>query len=95
MSEDRFAEVTAIVKRRYETGEYGSAHFRMTSAFWDAARTVVPKPAPRMPWESSPLDPLLAIPIMVDDDLGGDEWRLVDIYTDEILFRGGSVSDEY
>lgn len=95
MSEDRFAEVTAIVKRRYETGEYGSAHFRMTSTFWDAVRAVLPKPQRRMPWESSPLDPLLSIPVMVDDDMGDDEWRLVDIYTEEIVFRGGSVSGEH
>ncbi len=87
---DRFAEITAIVKRRYETGDYGRAHFRMTTAFREAARTL-PRPAPpRMPWDPQPLDALLSIPILVDDDMDGDAWRLVDTNTEEILFRGGS-----
>jgi len=87
--EDQFTEINRIVKHRYETGAYGSAHFRMTSAMREAAR-MLPKPPPRMAWETSPLDSLLSIPIVVDDDLSDDEWRLVDTHTEEILFRGGS-----
>jgi transposase len=87
-------ELTAIVRHRYETGAYGSAHFRITSALWEAVRTLLPKPAPPpMPWERPSLDPLLAIPIVLDDDMDGDAWRLVDIYSDEILFRGGSTGE--
>lgn len=84
-----FSEINRIVKHRYQTGAYGSAHFRMTTPFWEAARAL-PRPAPpQMPWDPSPLDPLLSIPIVLDDDLSGDEWRLVDTYTEEILFRSG------
>lgn len=89
-----FDEITAIVKRRYETGAYGGAHFVMTSPFWGAVRGVIPKPEPaRMPWDTSRLDALLAIPIVLDDDLTGDEWRLVDTHTKQVLFRGGSPTD--
>lgn len=85
-----FAVITTIVKRRYQTGEYASTHFRMTTAYWEAAR-IPPMPTPpRMPWDPAPLDALLGIPVVVDDDLTGDEWRLVDTHTDEILFRGGT-----
>lgn len=90
----RFDEINAIVKCRYETGAYGRAHFKMTSPFWEAVRGVIPKPTPaRMPWGPPPLDALLAIPIVIDDDLTGDEWRLVDTHTEEILFRGGGHED--
>jgi hypothetical protein len=91
MSADRFAKITEIVKERYETGAYGRAHFRMAPDFWEAARSVLPKPArSRQPWEPN-LDALLAIPVVLDESLGPDEWRLVDTVTDEVLARGGSA----
>lgn len=90
MSADRFAEITAIVKERYETGAYGTAHFKMPRLLFDAVRAAGPPPAPRVPWAPN-LDSLLAIPIVIDESLGPDEWRLVDTLTKEVLASGGSV----
>jgi hypothetical protein len=84
-----FDEITALVKRRYETGEYGSAHFLLARDAWDQARsaaTASVEPAP--PWRPDPITSLLSIPVRVDEDLPPGEWRLIENGTDKILFRG-------
>lgn len=83
---DDLAEITAIVKRRYETAEYGNAHLRVTSTLAAEMREQVLSARPRPVWRLAQLDDLLAIPIVVDDDQlpDGTRWALVD-NTGEIL----------
>jgi hypothetical protein len=86
-------EITAIVKRRYETGEYGDAHFRAPCALFDLWREQVPTPPPgtyappRLPGYS--LGDLMGIPVVVDDELpAGVAWRLVD--SSGVVIREGA-----
>lgn len=80
-------EIKAIVKHRYETGAYGNAHFRMPSALWAEMReSAPPRPAPL--FGGPALDQLLAIPILVDEDLPARAWQLVDNTSKDVLFEG-------
>jgi hypothetical protein len=87
-----YEEISAIVKRRYETGEYGNAHFKVTAPTLDEVRRQVPTPKPGT--YSPPrllgysLGDLMGIPYFVDDGLPPDEWRLIENGTGKILFRG-------
>jgi hypothetical protein len=83
---DDLAEITAIVRRRHETGDYGSAHLRVTSTLAAEMREQVPSATPRPAWWPAQLGGLLAIPVIVDDDHlpDGTRWALVN-YTGEIL----------
>lgn len=82
--------ITEIVRRRYTTGEYGGTHFRMPSALWAELRETVPPPGPEPLFGGPRLDQLLAIPIVVDDELPAGTWRLVDTATKAVLFEGGT-----
>jgi hypothetical protein len=83
--------MTEIVKRRYETGEYGGTHFRMPSALWAALRESAPPPSPAPLFGAANLDALLGIPIVVDEELPAGTWRLVDTVSKAVLFEGSSV----
>lgn len=80
--EPDFSEINAIVKRRYETGEYGSAHFRVGRWVLDEMRQHVPTPAPgtyphsRLPGYS--IGDLMGIPVLVDETMELGWWQLVD-----------------
>lgn len=85
--------MTEIVRHRFETGEYGNAHFKMPRSLWDEMCAAAPPMAPEPAWRralSSPLGDLLAIPVVVDDTLPPGTWRLVDSSTREILYEGRS-----
>lgn len=91
---DDLAELTEIVKRRYETGEYGHAHLKVTPTILDEMRRRTPPPDPdayiRRILYGGPLGDLMSIPVVVDDELPPGTWRLVDNSTGETL-RAGTV----
>jgi hypothetical protein len=86
-------EINEIVKRRYETGAYGNAHFKMPRSLWDDLRASMPPAEPEPDWRraiGNPLGDFLSIPIVVDDTLPSGTWRLVDSSTGEVLHEGRS-----
>lgn len=88
MSDRDWTELDNLVKHRYETGAYGNAHLALSTSAWTAMRARdLPKPKPKLPWEPD-LMQLLGIPMVVDDDLPDDEWRLVDNTTKQALRSG-------
>lgn len=84
---DRFEQLNAIVKERYETGAYGNARFEMNADVLAAMRESAPPPPARLPFMPNSLGELLAIPIVLAD-LPAGTWRLVENGTDEVLQEG-------
>lgn len=84
-----FSEINAIVKRRYETGEYGNAHFKVPVELLDEMRRHVKTskpgsyPMPHLPGYS--IGDLMGIPVLVDEDLPEGMWRLVDNSTGAVV----------
>jgi len=61
--------MTEIVKRRYETGAYGGTHLRMPSALWAELKASAPPPSPAPLFGASLMAEMLAIPIVVDEEV--------------------------
>jgi hypothetical protein len=81
--------MTEIVKWRYQTGEYGGAHFLLARDVWDQIRAMAPPVESAPPWRPpTPMAGLLGIPIRLDDSVPVNEWQLVDNDTAEVLHRG-------
>ena len=83
--------MTAIVKRRYETGEYGNAHFKVSPDVLSKMRehAPAPQPGPLRGWLGGDLlGVLLAIPVVVDEELPAGTWRLVENGTGRIIHGG-------
>lgn len=78
--EPDFSEINAIVKRRYETGEYGSAHFRVGRWVLDEMREHVSTPGtyPQGWLGGYSIGDLMGIPVLVDESMGLGWWQLVD-----------------
>lgn len=76
-----------IVKRRYESGAYGNAHFRMRPEDFDAILRTI-----RREFRPDPVTDLLSIPVVTDERLPAGQWRLIDNTTEDVLFMG-SVTD--
>lgn len=77
MSDDRLAEITAIVRERYETGAYGDCHLRVADDVLDAVRALTTheaEPKWRMP---DGMGQMLGIPLVRDDTLPAGGWQLV------------------
>jgi hypothetical protein len=74
-SNEALAEITAIVRERYETGAYGDCHFRVGAEVLRLMREVPASPQREV--LSGGLGSLLAIPIVPDDSLPDDGWQLV------------------
>jgi hypothetical protein len=91
-----FEQITAIVKHRWETGDYGHAHFRVTTGVNATMRAQVPPSASRPGDAWSPplgqLSDLMAIPVVIDDTLEAGQWKLVDNSTSEVL-RVGQIDE--
>jgi hypothetical protein len=85
----RFERINAIVKRRWETGAYGNAHFRLPDDLYRELRESSPPPKPSY-LHGGPLGNLLSIPVVLDEELPPGVWRLVDNSTKEILFEGSA-----
>jgi hypothetical protein len=78
--------LTDIVRRRYETGEYGNAHFAMSSATVTAIREPTPKTEFKPPaYLGGRFGDLLSIPVRVDETLPEGAWRLVDNSTGDVI----------
>jgi hypothetical protein len=89
MPQDPIDTMDSIVKRRYETGEYGGTHFLLARDAWDQIRATAPPVEPAPPWRPpTPMAGLLGIPIRLDDSVPVNEWQLVDNDTAEVLHRG-------
>lgn len=80
--------IKEIVKRRYESGAYGNAHFRMRREDFD----VLPREPIRREFRPDPVGDLLSIPVVTDERLPAGQWRLIDNTTEDVLFMG-SVTD--
>jgi hypothetical protein len=79
-----YDEITAIVRRRYDTGDYGHAHFTVPRPVLDEMRATVPTPpagsypAPRLPGYS--IGDLMGIPVLpafLTDAAGMRGWTAV------------------
>lgn len=85
-----FAEIDALVKRRYLTGDYGNAHLKVTPRLWGRMRADIPSSGtgdtPRLGQQA--LGDILGIPIVVDFQLPPSAWRLVDNSTGRVLHEG-------
>lgn len=69
--------IRRIVRERWENPQlHGDAHFRINPADLDTIRSGSTTPPPRQPWGPMPLDALLAIPIVLDDQVPAGRWRL-------------------
>lgn len=85
---DKLAELTEIVKLRYETGAYGNTHLRIApDVMVEMRKHAAPQPMPdTLP--NGVLGDLMAIPIRIDEGMPADEWRLVDNSTGEDIRMG-------
>lgn len=91
------AEITAIVKRRYETGEYGNAHFKVTPSILAEMLKHAPAPDPGSylrGFLGGSLGNLMSIPVVVDEEMPDGAWRLVENGTGEDLHAGFVALDE-
>lgn len=90
-----FEQIEDIGRRR-QLGEYGGTHFTMTPFAFDCLRMLAPPPPPPTAgWEGArrlaqpgAAGNLIGIPLVLDSDLDGDEWRLVDSETGAVLHSG-------
>lgn len=80
--------MTDIVRRRFETGEFGRAHFTVTPAMREHLLTLAPDPKPFAIPGTIGLTELLGIPLVVDESLPDGTWQLRDNSTGEVLFVG-------
>ena len=70
--------IRRIVRERWENPQlHADAHFRINPADLNTIRSGSTTAAPRQPWEPSPLGDLLAIPIVLDDEVPSGRWQLV------------------
>lgn len=72
-----------IVRRHYETGEYGGVSLRFEPDGWAVLRERFPKPDRSM----APLGAIFGIRVRLDDTLPKNVWRLVD-ENDTVLHEG-------
>jgi len=90
-----FEQIEDIGRRR-QLGYYGGTHFIMTPFAFDCLRMLAPPPPPPTAgWEGSrrlavdgAAGNLIGIPLVLDSELDGDEWRLVDSATGAELHSG-------
>jgi hypothetical protein len=84
--------VSAIVKRRYETGEFGNVHFKVTPAILAEMKRSAPAPEPEThtpPWSPGyGIGALTGISVLVDEGLPEGTWRLVDNSTGAVVHEG-------
>lgn len=91
MADDRAASpsMTDIVRRRFETGEFGHAHFAIGAALRDHLLATAPRSDPK-PYAipPNPLGDLLSIPLVAVEEIAGMTWQLRDNSTGEVLHQG-------
>lgn len=82
--------LTEVTRRQYETGCYSGAHLWMRKADLDAVKRPAPVAA-RYEWARTPdqiHSELMAIRVVVDDEMAANTWKLVDNATGEVLRMG-------
>lgn len=87
--------IGAILKRRWETGEFGNTHFRLPAADFDKIKASTPKPSePRPDWApESAMQKLMGIPIVIDDSLPPNSWKLVNTQDPSEVLAEGTVDE--
>ena len=76
-TEATLAGIRRIVRERWENPQlHADVHFRINPADLDTIRSGSATAPPRQPWEPAPLGDLLAIPIVLDDEVPAGRWRL-------------------
>ena len=69
--------IRRIVRERWENPQlHADAHFRINPADLNTIRSGSTDRPPRQPWEPPTLDALLAIPIVLDDDVPAGQGQL-------------------
>ena len=79
--------MTDIVRHRFETGQFGSAHFTITPAMRERLLKPEPDPKPYAIPGTIGLTELLGIPLVIDESLPDGVWQLRD-NTGEVLYEG-------
>lgn len=78
-----------LVKRRYETGDYGHAHLALRADQLSRYAHTDPRPL----WDPDrTMDALMGVPIVVDDTVPPNRWELRDNATGNVVTAG--VVDE-
>lgn len=78
-----------LLKRHYETGDYGRTHLAVCFTDWDLLQRAEPRP----PWEPARVvDVLMGIPVAVDESIPLNRWELRD--TAGNLVTAGVIDEE-
>ena len=76
-----------IVREHHDTGAYGNAHIRLSDQA-KARMEDIHTPEATYPWRINLAAVMFGIPVIVDDTIQPDTWRLVDNTTGETLHTG-------